>query len=349
MVNLVKKAVKKEETTQENKSSGGKILIIISIAILLIGVMIVLSLQKGWINLPNTKNETPKTETTPKTDFAAKINDETISYSTLDKQYNLFFTLTGYPEQYREVITKEKYLNQLVVESLLLQEAAKKEITPETVRKEEVKQILDNYITQLQISQEQFVTNLVAQSLTIEDITTYFKRQIVMMNYLNSTILSNITITNERVKQYYEENKADFTANQDQIRARHILVNTSKEAEDIINQLKEGANFAELAKQKSIDPGSAPTGGDLGFFTKEQMIKEFSDAAFALENEGDISSPVKTMYGYHIIQKESDTVSAKEAEDGIKLVLLSNLQRAVLQNYLEELKTESKIEINIVP
>lgn len=346
MVNLVKKGVQKESSKKEKSNSGAKILVAVSIAILVIGVLVVLSIQKGWINIPNQKNDTKTTQTTQKGDFAAKVNDETISYQTLDKQYDLFFTLTGYPEQYKEVITKDKYLSQLIVESLLLQEAAKNGMTLEAVQNEEVKQVVDNYLTQLQTSQEEFVTNLIEKGLTIDEVITYFKRQIVMMNFLNSTILGNITITDEMVKKYYEDNKADFTATEGQIRARHILVNTSEEAEDIIKQLKNGTDFAELAKEKSMDPGSAIRGGDLGFFTKDQMIKEFSDAAFALENEVDISEPVKTIYGYHIIQKESDAVSQKEAEEGIKLVLLADQQRTALQSYLEELKTKSTIELN---
>jgi hypothetical protein len=185
VVTLAKKGVQKESSKKEKSNSGAKILVAVLIAILIIGVLVVLSIQKGWINIPNQKNDT---KTTQKGDFAAKVNDETISYPTLDKQYELFFTLTGYPEQYREVITKDKYLSQLIVESLLLQEAAKNGMTLEAVKNEEVKQVVDNYLTQLQTSQEDFVTNLVGKNLTIDEVITYFKRQIVMMNFLNSTI-----------------------------------------------------------------------------------------------------------------------------------------------------------------
>src|ERR1700739_5083039 len=90
---------------------------------------------------------------------------------------------------------------------------------------------------------------------------------------------------------------------QEEVHARHILVEGEDEAKAIIEQLKGGADFAKLAKEKSKDPGAAE-GGDLGYFTKDQMVPEFAEVAFKLD-KGQVSEPVKTQFGWHIIKVEA--------------------------------------------
>ena len=103
------------------------------------------------------------------------------------------------------------------------------------------------------------------------------------------------------MKKVYEDASKQITGEQE-VHARHILVETEDEAKAVEDELKKGADFAELAKKKSKDPG-ASDGGDLGFFTKDQMVPEFSAVAFSLE-PGKISDPVKTQFGWHIIKVE---------------------------------------------
>jgi len=107
--------------------------------------------------------------------------------------------------------------------------------------------------------------------------------------------------TDEAMKKVYDE-AAKQIAGEQEVHARHILVETEDEAKAVEAELKKGADFAELAKKKSKDPG-ASDGGDLGFFTKDQMVPEFSAVAFSLE-PGKISDPVKTQFGWHIIKVE---------------------------------------------
>src|SRR5450755_4652166 len=107
--------------------------------------------------------------------------------------------------------------------------------------------------------------------------------------------------TDDSMKKVYEEASKQI-GGEEEVHARHILVETEDEAKAVAEELKKGADFAELAKKKSKDPGAAD-GGDLGFFTKDQMVPEFSQAAFALE-PGKISDPVKSQFGWHIIKVE---------------------------------------------
>src|ERR1700752_397298 len=107
--------------------------------------------------------------------------------------------------------------------------------------------------------------------------------------------------TDEAMKKVYDDASKQISGEQE-VHARHILVETEDEAKEIEAELKKGADFAELAKKKSKDPG-ASDGGDLGFFTKDQMVPEFSAVAFTLE-PGKISDPVKSQFGWHIIKVE---------------------------------------------
>src|SRR5579859_3452501 len=107
--------------------------------------------------------------------------------------------------------------------------------------------------------------------------------------------------TDDAMKKVYDEAAKQISGEQE-VHARHILVETEDEAKAIKAELTKGADFAELAKKKSKDPGAAD-GGDLGFFTKDQMVPEFSAVAFALE-PGKISDPVKSQFGWHIIKVE---------------------------------------------
>src|SRR5205085_12145881 len=107
--------------------------------------------------------------------------------------------------------------------------------------------------------------------------------------------------TDENMKKVYEDAAKQISGEQE-VHARHILVETEEQAKKIEDQLKKGADFAELAKKESKDPG-ASDGGDLGFFTRDQMVPEFSTVAFTLE-PGKISDPVSTQFGWHVIKIE---------------------------------------------
>jgi peptidyl-prolyl cis-trans isomerase C len=124
-----------------------------------------------------------------------------------------------------------------------------------------------------------------------------FTRNRLLMDSLLATEGKAAT-TDEAMKKVYEDASKQITGEQE-VHARHILVETEDEAKAVAEELKKGADFAELAKKKSKDPG-ASDGGDLGFFTKDQMVPEFSTVAFALE-PGKISDPVKSQFGWHII------------------------------------------------
>jgi peptidyl-prolyl cis-trans isomerase C len=148
--------------------------------------------------------------------------------------------------------------------------------------------------------------------------------------------------TDDAMKKVYEEAAKQISGEQE-VHARHILVETEDEAKAIEADLKKGANFAELAKAKSKDPGGAADGGDLGFFTKDQMVPEFSAVAFSLE-PGKISDPVKSQFGWHIIKVEEKRNRKAPDFEQVKPQIETYVTRKAQAEYVAKLREAAKVE-----
>ena len=150
------------------------------------------------------------------------------------------------------------------------------------------------------------------------------------------------SITDDEIKKAYDAETAKVTQTE-RVRARHILVATEKEATDIEAKLQGGAKFEDLAKQYSLD-GSKDYGGDLGYFTAPEMVAEFSKATFALK-QGEVSKPVKTEYGWHIIRLDDRKMGAAQPFDQVKSAIRNVLVRNKVQAMLAGLQGTAKVEI----
>src|ERR1043166_4694050 len=148
--------------------------------------------------------------------------------------------------------------------------------------------------------------------------------------------------TDAAMKKVYEEAVAKAGTDQEG-RARHILVPTEDEAKAVLAEIKKGTDFAELAKQKSKDPGAAAEGGDLGYFGKEQMVPEFAEAAFKL-NKGEVSDPVKTQFGWHVIKVEDKRAKPIPAYDKVKDQIETHVRRKARADYIGKLRETAKVE-----
>ena len=147
--------------------------------------------------------------------------------------------------------------------------------------------------------------------------------------------------TDEAMKKVYAEASKQMSSEQE-VHARHILVDTEDEAKAVEEELKKGADFAELAKKKSKDPGGSD-GGDLGFFTKDQMVPEFSAVAFALE-PGKISDPVKSQFGWHIIKVEEKRDRKAPDFEQVKSQIETYVTRKAQADYVAKLRETAKVE-----
>lgn len=166
------------------------------------------------------------------------------------------------------------------------------------------------------------------------------KKQIVIQVYLKS-ILDDI-VPEKDVKKEYETLKEKF-AGKEEVKASHILVENEEDAKELYKQLKDGADFAEVAKEKSIDTGSGTKGGDLGYFTKERMVPEFAEAAFKAD-EGEITEPVKSDFGWHIIKVEDKRPVQPPKYDEVKERIQQSLANEAVERYVNNLLKESKVQ-----
>jgi len=148
-------------------------------------------------------------------------------------------------------------------------------------------------------------------------------------------------LTDEALHQTYDEAVRSM-AGQEEVHARHILVEDENEAKSLLEQLKSGADFAALAKEKSKDPGAAE-GGDLGYFTKDQMVPEFADVAFKMY-PGQLSNPVKTQFGWHVIKVEDRRTKQPPEFDKVKDQIEAYLARKAQTDFITKLRQSAKVE-----
>lgn len=190
---------------------------------------------------------------------------------------------------------------------------------------------------------------LLAQDAELQGMsaTDEFKRRFQMMRfktlmevYLHQ--LAQKSVTEDAMHKVYDEAVKQVKP-EEEVHARHILVGSEDEAKTIVGQLKGGADFATLAKEKSTEPGAKESGGDLGYFTREQMVPEFADAAFKLA-KGSISDPVKTQFGWHVIKSEDKRSKAAPSYDQVKDQLQSFVVRKAQSDLVTKLRASAKIE-----
>jgi peptidyl-prolyl cis-trans isomerase C len=167
-----------------------------------------------------------------------------------------------------------------------------------------------------------------------------FTRSRLLMDSLLATEGKAAT-TDEAMKKVYQDASKQISGEQE-VHARHILVESEDDAKAIADELKKGADFAELAKKKSKDPG-ASDGGDLGFFTKDQMVPEFSNVAFTLE-PGKISDPVKSQFGWHIIKVEEKRSRKAPEFEQVKSQIETYVTRKAQADYVAKLREAAKVE-----
>jgi parvulin-like peptidyl-prolyl isomerase len=174
-------------------------------------------------------------------------------------------------------------------------------------------------------------------------------RENLPVQKVQEKVTGNAEPSDEEIQKYYEKNKEAQFATPEQRCARHILFNKDQKqkAEDVEKQLEDGADFAKLAKENSQDPGSAEKGGDLGCLGKGETVPEFEKATFEAE-QGEIVGPVKTEFGYHIIEvtdaKPEQTRPLSEVESQIRSQLSTEEQSEAFSKWLEEQKKQRDVE-----
>lgn len=288
----------------------------------------------------------------------ARVNGEAIGKDEFEKAVKNIEARAGQPvpAEQRAVVYRQ-LLDQMIAYKLLLQESkALKVVVPETEIDGRVKQIQGQFP-----NEQAFTKALGEQHVTIQQLKSDQRNQMLIAKVIDSQVSAKVSVAPKDVDEFYAKNPDKFKEPEN-IHAQHILVRVQQgadaatkakakaEAEGILKEIRGGADFATLAKQKSQDPGSAPGGGDLGFFAKGQMVPQFEEAAFKLK-PNEISGVVETPFGFHIIKvlehKSPRTVPLEEARGQLTEMLKEQQASDKTAAYINQLKAKSKIEIFI--
>jgi peptidyl-prolyl cis-trans isomerase C len=208
-----------------------------------------------------------------------------------------------------------------------------------TIRPDDRRRILLQFVIENELMAGAGEKEKLDQTDTFPARVKYHTRRALRDAFYDSGIAG--AVTDADAKQIYDEKISKMKPEQE-VHARHILVETKEEAEEVIKRLKNGEDFAKVADEKSKDTNAK--GGDLGFFTRGQMLKPFEDAAFALE-PGQISEPVQTQFGWHVIKVEEKRDQPLPSYDEVKEAIMAQLIQQKAQQVVTNLRDSATIDI----
>jgi peptidyl-prolyl cis-trans isomerase C len=208
-----------------------------------------------------------------------------------------------------------------------------------TIRPDDRRRILLQFVIENELMAGAGEKDKLDQTDTFPARVKYHTRRALRDAFYDSGIAG--AVSDADAKQIYDEKIAKMKPEQE-VHARHILVETKEEAEEVIKRLKNGEDFATVADEKSKDTNAK--GGDLGFFTRGQMLKPFEDAAFALE-PGQVSEPVQTQFGWHVIKVEEKRDQPLPSYDEVKEAIMAQLIQQKAQQVVTNLRDSATIDV----
>jgi foldase protein PrsA len=281
--------------------------------------------------------------------IVAKVNGEVITKEEFEEEFEVIKKVRqkqfgedilsqeiGHNQTYEDVL-KEDMLWSLILEKLIAEELDKMDIK---VTDEEINQAIKNYYTnELELTDEkQYKEYLEKNGFTEETVKRGLKRQLVYVKH-KEDFLNKTDLSEDEMKKYFEANKDSLI----KVRISHILVQTKEEGKKILEKLKKGGEFHSLAATKSMDSKSAIQGGDLGYYTRGKMVKEFKElenVAFTL-GVGEISELVQTELGYHIVLVED----RKDSYEDLREDIIEILKNEKYIKKISELRDKADIKL----
>ncbi|GJE01216.1 peptidylprolyl isomerase [Methylobacterium isbiliense] len=202
------------------------------------------------------------------------------------------------------------------------------------------KSLLVDYMVDLKLGAQAAEKAKIGESPDFTRKLAYFRDKLLLDEYLERE--GKKAVTPEAARALYDETVKAMKP-EEEVHARHILVESEAEAKKIAGRIKGGEDFAKVAAETSKDPGSKAEGGDLGWFTKERMVAPFAEAAFKLD-PGKVSDPVKTQFGWHVIKVEEKRTKPVPGFDEMKEQIDAYLTRKTQQDIITKLREQAKIE-----
>lgn len=287
-------------------------------------------------------------------DPVAVVNGEKISKQDLQDAFNEAVQSSGIPiDQLPAEQKKEGYrqiLNDLIMEKLVSKAAEGQQVPDEEVQAE-IEKIKAQFP-----SEDDFKKQLEAAGQDEAKLRTQIGKVMQQRQWVEAQIGDPKEVSDEEAQKFYNENKDQFEE-PEQVKASHILFRVEpgdesaaaaqlEKAKEAAQRAKKGEDFNNLAKELSEEPGASERGGDLGYFSKDRMVPEFADAAFSMEKD-QISEPVKTQFGWHIIKvedkKPAGTASFEEVKDQLKAFLKVDQQRKAVGDLMDSLRQKAEI------
>jgi peptidyl-prolyl cis-trans isomerase C len=287
-------------------------------------------------------------------DVVARVNGEAVNKADLESAVMQLESRAGrsVPADQRDRVFRS-VLDQLIAYRLLAQESVTRKIAvPDAEVDARAAEIRKQFP-----SDQVFQQTLEQQHMTEAEFREDIRQGLQITGLIDVELATSGAVTAEQVNQFYSSNSFQQG---ERVRASHILIGVPENADaaardaarakaaDILNQVKAGGDFAELAKQHSQDPGSAPRGGDLDYFERGQMVGPFEEAAFALA-AGQTSELVETRFGYHIIRvvdkQAARTIPLEEVRARIEEYLREQNREKQTQVFIDSLRTKAQIEI----
>ncbi len=294
-------------------------------------------------------------------DPVAIVEGDKISRADLQETFSMALAASGIspddltPDQrmsgYREI------LDELITDRLVSRKASAVEI-PDTEIDAEIERVKGQFP-----NEEVFQAEMARAGETESSFRTMIKTMMQQQQWMDSQIGEQITVPEAEVQKFYEENKEEFE-HPELVRASHILIMVPEDASDEVEAEKKKAaeaalkrvtddkeEFAVVAAEVSEEPGAGERGGDLDFFPQDRMVPEFADAAFAMK-PGDISNePVRTRFGWHVIQvtdrKPAGSMPLDEVKEQVTAFLEGGKRRDAVRGVIENVRSEAKVEINL--
>lgn len=293
-----------------------------------LGIVLVAALALQACGKQETKTGSSNQEVNQEVKLSDKavavIDGEEISKSDYKNEITFYSAMVASKQQLKNSVVK-----MMIQDKLISKDLEKNKIKiDEKVANDNFLQYVQNYG-----GQEHFDKMLEDYNMSADKFKETIKKDLMYKKHREWFYEKN-KVTDKEIKEYFEKNKDQL----EQVDASHILVEDEQTAKEIKEKLDNGSEFSELAKEYSKDTANASKGGELGFFTKSSMVKEFSDVAFKLE-KGQISDPVKTTFGYHIIKINDKKSSPDQLKDDITKVL----NEKKYADYLKELYDNANV------
>ena len=291
-------------------------------------------------------------------DVLARVNGETISKPEFERALATIEARAGgpVPPEQRDQILRN-VLDQIVSYKLLVQESHARKVDATDAE-------VDSRVQEIQgqfPNEAAFKQMLTARQTTLEQLRSDARQDIAVQKMIDAEVAPKSAVKPEQLADFYAKNPDQFKQ-PERVHASHILIGVPRgadaaakaqaraKAEQVLKDVKAGKDFAALAKEHSQDPGSAPNGGDLGFFQQGQMVGPFNDAAFSLA-PGTVSDLVETEFGFHIIkvaEKQAPrAIALEEVKPRLEQFLLERNRQEQTDAFVKGLRSKGKIEILI--